>query len=340
MPSDYGYINARVRGLKAKLLGDDFYADALNASGFDAFMSSLGQSPYSSEVEEAQSQHSGLRVVDTALARNFRNITRTILNFSDGAPERLIATFLLRYDLQNLKAIARAKHSGREAEDVKSVLIPAGELKPAVLNNIAEAADLPAAAQALAITGHPLSKAFTKAVGQYSSDGDLFEFELALDRAYYAALFEALDENPHSDMLTRHIQREVDAANIRTASKMQSAVGDADADKLYLSGGKEVSRTMFDTLLSGDMQPLSNTSFSEVAETDNLSEAEEVIRSSLDKSARKLYLSNPLGIGVVLYYLRLKEQETSRLRLVARGKYYNVPREALERELGKEVGRG
>ena len=339
MPSDYGYINARVRGLKAKLLGDDFYADALNASGFDAFMSSLGQSPYTREVEEAQSQHSGLRVVDTALARNFRHITRSILNFSDGAPERLITTFLLRYDLQNLKAIARAKHAGRDAEDVQAALIPAGELKPAVLENIASAADLPGAAQALAITGHPLSKAFTRAVGAYSSDGDLFELELSLDRAYYAALFDALDENPHSDGLRRYVQREVDAANIRTALKMQSAEAEADADKLYLSGGKEVSRSAFDTLLSGDKQPLSDTSFSEVAETDNLSEAEEVIRNSLDKSARKLYSSDPLGIGVVLYYLRLKEQETAKLRLVARGKYYNVPREALERELGREARR-
>ena len=97
---------------------------------------------------------------------------------------------------------------------------------------------------------------------------------------------------------------------------------------------------MFDTLLSGDMQPLSNTSFNEVAEMDNLSKAEEVVRNSLDKSARKLYLSNPLGVGVVLHYLRLKEQETARLRLVARGKYYNVPRQQLEQELGKEVARG
>ena len=291
------------------------------------------------ELEEAQSQYSGLRVVDSALARNFRHITRSILNFTDGPPEQLIAALLLRYDLNNLKAIARAKHSGRELDDIRSSLLPAGELKPAVLENIASAADLPGAAQALAITGHPLGSAFTRAVGQYSSDGDLYELELSLDKAYYAALFDALDDNPHSNAFTRHMQREVDAANIRTALKLQSAEADADAASLFISGGKEVNQGSFETLLSGDMQPLTNTSFSDVAETNNLSEAEEDIRANLDRSARKLYLSNPLGIGVVLHYLRLKEQETARLRLIARGKYYKVPREALERELGREVSR-
>ena len=44
--------------------------------------------------------------------------------------------------------------------------------------------------------------------------------------------------------------------------------------------------------------------------------------------------SNPLGVGVILNYLRLKETETARLRLVARGKFYGVPRERLAEELG------
>ena len=98
----------------------------LNASDFDAFLSSLGQSPYVRELEEAQSQYSGLRVVDSALARNFRHITRSILNFTDGPPEQLIAALLLRYDLNNLKAIARAKHGGRELDDIRSSLLPRG----------------------------------------------------------------------------------------------------------------------------------------------------------------------------------------------------------------------
>jgi V/A-type H+-transporting ATPase subunit C len=41
----------------------------------------------------------------------------------------------------------------------------------------------------------------------------------------------------------------------------------------------------------------------------------------------------PLHIGVVLAFLRRKEAESARLRLLARGKFYDVPRDQLEREL-------
>jgi len=335
VPSDFGYINARVRGLKAKLLGDEFYGDALAGTDFRAFLSSFAQTSYAPEVDEAQARHGGsLRAVDEALARNFYATTRSLLNVASGLPERLLKLLLLRYDLGNLKAIARAKSAGRDAEEVRAALLPAGELKPAVLDVVAQASDLPAAAQAVALTGHPLGSAFTRAVAKYSTDGDLYELELALDRAYYEALSEEAQRGGFPDDFRRYLQREVDATNVRTALKLRGA-DDANADALFIGGGKEVQRRTFDALLAGDVQALSNTSFAAVAESGDLSRAEEALREGLDREARKLYLRDPLGVGVILYYLRLKETETARLRLLARGKYYGVPRQQLEREFGR-----
>lgn len=336
MPADFGYINARVRGLKSRLLGNEFYNEALNASDFGAFTSALSQSPYMRDVEEAQAQYSGLRMVDEAITRNFRRATQGILGFSEGSPEALISIFLLRYDLNNLKAIARAKHAGREAEDIREALLPAGKLKPAILETIAAASDLPGAAQSLAVTKHPLADGFARAVSEYSSDGDLFGLELSLDRAYYRVILEILDDNPHPRKLERHLELEIDAVNIRTALKVRGR--DGNRGDFYIPGGREVSRKDFGRLSADSsqeaLQLLSKTSFGKVADADTLSGAEEAIRTVLDESARKLYLRDPLNIGVVLHFLRLKEVETARLRLLARGKFYGVPRRQLEQELG------
>ncbi len=57
------------------------------------------------------------------------------------------------------------------------------------------------------------------------------------------------------------------------------------------------------------------------------------LRATLDHVTRRLQ-PDPLDIGLVADYLRRKEQETAQLRLVARGSYYGVPREALVKELG------
>jgi len=58
----------------------------------------------------------------------------------------------------------------------------------------------------------------------------------------------------------------------------------------------------------------------------------EGVRAVLDRSAKRL-AADPLGIGVVVDFLRRKEAEAAKVRLLARGKYYGVPRAALEKEL-------
>ncbi len=336
MPSDFGYINARIHGLKAKLLGTEFYNEALGASDFRSFMSVLGQSPYGRELEEAQSRFEGLKALDTALARNFYETARSISNFSDGRAGDMVGALLLRYDLANIKAIARAKHAGRTSEDIQGSLFPAGELKPAVLETVAAAPDMAAAAQALLATPTPLRGAFARAAAQYQTDGKLYDLELELDRAYFRLLLGAIKSNKTPLAFKHHIKREIDATNVRTALSLRSS-GGAGNNELFVPGGFEISRSIFDSLIadrsSNALQALAGTSFASLIETTSLAQAEEKIREVLAGSAKRA-ASDPLDIGMVANYLRLKEAETAKLRLLGRGKFYNVPRDRLAKELG------
>lgn len=335
MSSDYGYINARVRGLKSKLLGADFFNEALDATDFRAFMNTLSQSPYQKDIEEAQSRYDGLKALDAALARNFYGTARSILTFTDGKPHDLVSLLLLRYDLNNIKAIARAKHAGRSAEDTMAVFFPAGTLKPAVLETVAAAPDMAGAAQALLATPTPLRGAFARAAQQYGSDGNLYNLELELDRAYYREVSKLLKKVNAPRDFERYLRREIDATNLRTALQMRGS--DANLDELFISGGKEISRQTADAIVNdssaGSLQALSSTSFAAVADVENPSEIEGAIRDTLGTSAKRMS-SDPLGIGVVVNYLRMKEAENAKLRLLARGKYYGVPKETLAKELG------
>lgn len=336
MSSDYGYINARVRGLKSKLLAPEFYNEALNATDFRAFMVSLGQSPYGRDIEEAQSRSDGLKALDTALAKNFYTTAQSIAGFSDGDAGKMIDLLLLRYDLANIKTIARAKHAGRGLEDIQASLFPAGSLKPAVLDTVASGSDMAAVAQLLLASPTPLRGAFARAAAAYQSDRDLYKLELELDRAYYKLLLEGLDEAKAPADFVRYIRREIDATNLRTALKLRSA-GSSTSDELFISGGKEITRSLFDTVVndrsSGTLQGLATTSFAGAADASSLAGAEEAIRTVLNRNARRMS-ADPLDIGVVTNFLRMKENETARLRLLGRGKFYNVPRDRLAKELG------
>ena len=334
MSSDFGYINARVRGMSARLLGPEAYAAALGAEDFRAFTSTLAQTPYGSDLEEAQARTEGLRAVDRALANNVHDTTRSLLSFSDGSPREMIAALLGRYDLEDVKTVVRAKHAGRTGEGVAAKLTGAGDVRATTLEAMIAAPDVPAAAQALAVTRHPLARAFVRAARAYASDGDLFALELALDRAYYAGLVERAERRDASDVFRRYVRQEVDAANLRTALKLEGRSGDLSA--FYLPGGREVGRDAFLQVAAQGVAALSaftTGTFGDLSQAEDRADAERRIRSSLDAAARRAALRDPLGIGVVIRFLRAKETEAAKLRLLARGAYYHVPRADLEKEL-------
>lgn len=334
MSSDFGYINARVRGMSSRLLGPETYVAALAADDFRGFTAVLAQTPYGSDLEEAQAREDGLRAVDRALANHVFGTTRSLLSFSDGAPHDMIAALLGRYDLEDVKTIVRAKHAGRTEPGLGDKLSGAGGIRPSTFDAMLAAPDVPSAAQALALSRHPLARAFVRGARAYAGSGDLFAFEVALDQAYYASLVEAAEAREASETFRRYVHRLVDAANIRTALKLEGREGDLTA--FYLPGGHALSRDEFLQIAAQGVPALSALgagTFSEVADATDRGDAERRIRVALDVAAKRAALRDPLGIGVVIRFLREKENEAAKLRLLARGAYYDVPREDLEKEL-------
>jgi V/A-type H+-transporting ATPase subunit C len=339
MSADYGYINARVRGMRSKLLGPTFYQAALDATDFRAFVATLSQTPYMRELEEAQSRAEGLAAVDQAIARNFYNSAHRLLSFSDGQPHELIEVLLLPFDLANLKAIARGKHAGKGLDEIRGSLFPAGGLKPSLLEEAAVATDMPSAAQVLALSRTELAGAFLKAARKYQNDNDLFAVELALDQAYYAATMDGLARAKAPTDLVRYFQRRIDATNLLTALKLRGRQTDSHTDDLFVPGGRDVNRALFDAVLNdlegSALQTVAGGAFAGVASAaaaGDLAGAEAEVRKLLDAGAKRLSL-DPLDIGVVVDFLRRKEEEAAQLRLLARGKFYGVPRDSLAREL-------
>ncbi len=339
MSSDYGYINARIRGLRKRLLKPEFYNEALSSSDFSAFVTQLAQTSYGPELDEAQARYQGIKIVDNAVAQNFYKTSRKILNFADGKPKKLISKVLLRYDLDNMKVIARAKHASHSTEETLSKLLPAGSLKPVLLEAAASAPDMLAAAEALRVSKSPLKSAFRKAAASYSSNANLLALEVALDRAYYEILSETAKQSSTPNNFVKFIRREIDANNLRTALSLRygSAPEGIEIDELFVSGGKDINREIFRTVANDKsqtaFQALANTAFAEIVDATTLTEAEKVVRKVLEKNARALS-TDALNIGLAINYLRQKENETAKLRLLARGKFYGVDSQTLESELG------
>ncbi len=339
MPDDFGYINARVKGMRSRLLSPGRLEELLGMADLEGFVHALGNTPYGPELQEALTRYQGLRAVDEALMRAFQKTVQKILGFADGKPRRLIEVFLVQWDLHNLRTILRAKHAGHPPEVAEQNLVPAGALTEVRLRELLAQPDLLALASTLATWEHPLAEALLAAIRSYEASQDLLSLELSLDRAYFEWALRVARGMGRNETVVRDVVRmQVDFTNVKTAFKLQQLpeLLREERERFFLPGGAVVSREVFLNLADPEtaefgLKELQARGIHPEGQTPG-----EVERSLDEEATRRLamlYLGDPLGIDVVIGFLTLLSGEVRNLRLIARSKALGIPRDLIRREM-------
>ena len=323
MSDDFGYLGARVRARRAELLPEGFFAEALRV-GYDDFLGLLSETPYGAHLTGR-----GLADVDRAVSEHFARRVADLPRLASGEAREALRLLFLRADLANLKAILRAKATGRPAEEVRARLV-GGSLPESLIGPLIEAPDAASMAQVLVLPGHPLAKALRQAAAKSS---DPFEVELYLDRAFLGEV--AKRAAAFGGVFADYFKTELDLANLATGFKLAAMGGTEDPERFFVAGGRYVGLPLFLRLAQGELEAvdeLSSTPLSALAGVRDLSELERRARCLLLAQAAR-GAGDVLGPGIALDYVKRKEWEGARLRLLARRAYYRVAPEAVEREV-------
>lgn len=323
MPDDYVYINTRVRVMRTKLLGGRALESALAAGSYQEFLRVLAETDLAPDLREATAEGAGLPELDRALSQHLFSTMQKVLGFADGEAKREIQVLLMRWDLVNLKTIARGIVSGRGTEAILKSLIPGGTIRPATLRTAAQSTDLASAAAAIAVSGHPLARAMRDAAAAYAATSRLLDLEVALDQGYYRYALKVA----RGTSLRRYLSREID---VRNALIARSTRGQPLDPNLFVPGG-HLDAAGYGRLASGDTGGVPEVAA--ILDAPSLEEAEVAARRILDDAARNIAAGDPEGVGIILDFLRRKEIEIAKLRLIGRGKFYNLPTEQIRREV-------
>jgi V/A-type H+-transporting ATPase subunit C len=338
---DFPYINARVRAMRSRLLTPAQFEDMLAIPTLPALLQALASTPYAHDLQEALTRHDGIHAVDEALARNLHRTTQSILEWADGEARDLILVMLVRWDVVNLRTIARGTHVGRSAEEIAEAFLPAGTLSEVVLREMAGQASIAGLAGSLEAVNHPLAEAMSEAAAVYATTGDLPGLELQLDRAFVGwGRLQTRRRGRSAAALRRVLQIEIDLTNVKTALRL-AAAGDLDEEvrlKHFIPGGVQVTAEIFAGLSASGTQAKTwkqiRTSGSPLKDppSDLVAFERELDRAMAREFARH-YRGDPLGLDIVIGYLAMKTAEVANLRLIARGKSIGLAREAVRREL-------
>lgn len=328
-PGNYAYTVARVKAKKSKLLKEEDYNKMLQLSVPEVarYISDAG---YGKEVTDLASQHEGIDLVEYATYSNMANTFGSILGSSQGELKDMVAAYLEKWDIWNLKVLLRGKSYGLDAAKLKEDLVPAGKLNAEDLEKLIST-DSPediitAFARMMSMNASELVAAYKNATNGL---GDL---EDILDSKYYVRLLSKIDPSTRPGyMFQDWVRTEIDAKNMETILKLKAeGVHGEPVMKYIIPGGKEIDSRLATQLaneetVAGVVNASAQLQFADFLK--DLVESDKVlIRDVVHEinkyeiaQAKKFSHMYPLSMVPVIDYMIHKENEVANIRTIARG---------------------
>ena len=345
---EYGYVNARIRGMKSRLLSRKEVEELAAKFDVDAIISELEKTDYRTEIEDASVQYSGIACVEEALRRNLAKTFRLIYSFvKRGDAEKCTKIFLNKWDIQNIKTILRGKNIHAVSQEILESLAPAGALDDATLIELVKQPDVKAVIDLLATWRIEYSKPLTQHFKEYSDRKDLVVLEYGLDKFYYKNVLDIVNGDSYDEGIIRGIvTTEIDVTNIKSILRIiRDRIELEDTQYYLIEGGKELGIDKLLTLIKtrtieGVIRQLAGTSYDfltkvpdEYVKAEKISAFEKELDKFLLQKALSMFSGDPLSIAVEIGYLWAKFNEITNIRIISRGKTEEMSEQALMGEL-------
>ena len=134
------YLNARVRGLKGRLLSTQRLLELARLDGVAAFAGALlAGSPYAALLEAAGGLTAGAAALERALVERLSNVLARLRRIADERTAPWLRLAVAPWDVANVKRILRGIRSGASLDETARAFAPVGALSIAELRTLAGA---------------------------------------------------------------------------------------------------------------------------------------------------------------------------------------------------------
>ena len=241
---DYGYSNARIRGMRSRLLKQAFFEDLMSSKDIGIVIQKMMQTEYGPELETHVLHGRTAANVDEALKDTMVSTFRKVLSIANDEAQDLVTTLLGRWDLFNIKTIVRGKHMHFDEAVITDSLVTVGQLTQVDARRLAKQDSVKGVVDTLSTWGLPFAVPLREVMPEYNEEADLSVLELALDRYYYQWAAKRLGRRRTNSRVARDfLGVQVDTLNLLTCLRLlNSDLGDTDAARFFLGGGLDVSK--------------------------------------------------------------------------------------------------
>jgi len=345
---DYGYVNARIRGMKGRLLDRKALDELVLKPDIDSLTSALEKTPYKGDVESAGVKYAGIYRLEYALRGNFTRTFNKILGLVKGDDaENYLMVFLRQWDVQNIKTILRGKNIHAASDEIFECLMPVGGLDEVTLSEMIKQPDIRSVIDLMATWKIDYASPLTRAYGRYQADKDLVVLEGALDRYYYERSLGSLVKNNYDETIVRDLlATQIDIINIKSALRMiRDRIGADEAKRFFIKGGKKLDTKFLLSLVGSKsveeaLKQLESTRYDflecateECIKKEKISDLEKLLDRYIILKGISTYMGDPLSIAILVGYFWAKHNEVTNLRIISRCKTVDMTDEQVRKEL-------
>jgi len=337
----YSFINAKIRGMKSRLLDDVKYRQLLETTSLEGFLKVLQETAYAPQMMDLDSNDPNITEITRALDQNLLKTYHTIFKFfSPKVESSFLFQLLGRLEVENLKIILRGKYKGVSAPLISDTLVETNGFSKLDFEGLLDTKDI--AHFISELSSSPYGGVLEKTLPIFEKEHRTVVLERCFDRVHYTQLWDAMGElsGVDKDMVKMYLGTFFDITNIMIILRyrlfyemepeevtammhpMKYKLSAEDAERL-LSVSDEDYRDVFAATYYGKR----------VGAHQNLSELERSLNLVLLSVIRKMLTGPPFHLGTLVAYLSLKEIEVNNLKSIAEGKRHALGEEEISNVL-------
>ena len=340
----YPYINTRVRTMKAGLIPKSDYMK-LSKMSLPNMARYLQEGCYKKEINEFAQKYDGLDLIENAIEANLAATFSKLIRISSNEVSMLIEVYLGRWDLRNIKALMRAKHSKIPLEDTKRALIPCGNISGSLVEELFKTNTVEDLLELAKKKNYIIGA--DEAIKAYNAKG-LCNAENVLDKAYYSDLLSHAENMPKQGKIIRaFIETEIDIRNLKLIFRLKrEGFKKEDILKHILYPGAHLGKTELSMLAATPSVDelciaIKKTHYGRILE-ESIKKYKDAgsmspIQTALDKcwlaKADRMLHQHPLSINPILGFMLSKEIEYKNIRLIAHVHAFNLPEDVITENL-------
>ncbi|MEM4700007.1 MAG: V-type ATPase subunit [Candidatus Nezhaarchaeales archaeon] len=334
----YAYAVARLRARKAFLLTSTDYESLLKASSLKDALLVVSKSPiygrYLKGIEEE-----GIEVVERRLREAYLKLLNEVKLMIRGPTAFFLDSIILKFELESLKTVLKAKALNIPASEALKFVIPAGRFTQVKLAELLGAKDLIRAI--LLIEDEELQKKLLMASEKVKEYGSTLPLEAAIDKHAYMSMSMGIEKLPELDRewITKLFGTEIDLKNVVLLVRSYLLKVGLEDYKEYIMIPffyRVESDDLIKLLASPTIDALIQALASQVhygglllkAGRDPATMEREAQRYMVDEY-RKVFMQNPFHMGFIYAFLNLAYLELKNLIAIIVGKHERLPSETI-----------